>query len=392
MELNLLGSNVNNADRRESQITKMSGGISLDLQEDVWDSEWIKWKKFIFLTLTDQNSNQSARYLNRFFQILIVVNLFSYAIETMSEFMDTPFKRGLWFSLDVVAGVIFSLDYLGKVIFIPNYNDLPRMVTTTGWLIDFIALVPFYIQFFFDYTNSPYLGILRLTRILRLYRFFKLSYAPRQSQIFVIAFLRSKDALSMLGFVIAVYVLVFSTFIYYAEMTIETPVNNLWVYSSGPNVGTISPFQNIISSIWFTVETASTVGYGDVIPSSILGKIVSSFIALGGLFIFAFPVSILGIRMNEVYSEFLAKDTAVRLLNEEMIPLKKRVKWNIEELSPEREELVQKMLQNLYGIEETIKKHRKTLEHTGHEMFMMRNCLASFGGEDLKKYSSKSKI
>eukprot|EP00834_Sanchytrium_tribonematis_P003446 NODE_132_length_16614_cov_0.935392.p5 type:complete len:389 gc:universal NODE_132_length_16614_cov_0.935392:12106-10940(-) len=362
-------------------------GFSEDFEDNQWDTPTMQWRKFVFRTLTDQYANQSARYLNKFFQILVVVNLFSYAMETMYDFMDSPWKRAIWQSLDVLAAVIFSLEYFGKILSCPNYHLLPRFMASPSWMIDLITLLPFYIQFFFDYTNSSYLGILRLTRILRLYRFFKLSLAPRQSQIFVIAFLRSKDALSMLAFVIMIFMLVFSTFIYYAEMTIEEPEGHFWMYTSGNFKGQKSPFQNIIDSMWFVLETMSTVGYGDVVPSSILGKFISGLMALSGLFMFAFPISILGIRMAEVYSEFVKKDNANRHLTEMVVPEHKRVYWDCQDLSTEQQDLVKWMLEDLFETEDTVKKYSKTLKHVVNEMKYLRLCLASFGGAHLEEYS-----
>ena len=379
-------------EKPREEIFGLERGFSLEFEENAWDSEWMIWKKLVFKTLTDQYANNTAFYLNKFFQILTVVNLITYALETKYTFMDAPWKRNLWYALDLAALIIFSFEYFARIIFIPNYKMLPKLMISTGWIIDLVSLLPFYIQFFFyDYTSISYLGILRLSRLLRLYRFFNLNSAPRQSQIFVLAFLRSKDALSMLSFVIVVIVLVFSTLIYYAEMSIERPLNGLWIYTSGPNAGSISPFQNIVDSIWFTVETCSVVGYGDVVPSSVLGKIVAAFIAMGGLFMLAFPISILGIRMNEVYSDFLKRDTAKRHLRERIVPLKKRVKWNIEELSQEQEELVRLMLENLYEIEDTIKKYKRIIEISKTDMFFLRQSIASFGGEQLKKYAKIDK-
>eukprot|EP00835_Amoeboradix_gromovi_P004159 NODE_308_length_11287_cov_0.209778.p3 type:complete len:377 gc:universal NODE_308_length_11287_cov_0.209778:8917-10047(+) len=353
-----------------------SRGFSLDLEDTPWDTNWVRFRKLIFTTLTDQHANITAWYWNKFMQLLILVVLLSYVLETVNSLSMHTY---IWEAVDIAAIIIFSLEYFGKIIFIPKYSALPNMMLSTGWVIDFITLVPFYIQFFFDYMNSSHLGILRLTRILRVYRFFKLSYAPRQSQIFVIAFLRSKDALMILVYVITVFVIVFSTFIYYAEMTIETPLGNKWVYTSGLNAGTVSPFQNILDSIWYTLETASVVGYGDVIPSSVFGKIVGVFIALSGLFMFAFPISTLSIRMNEVYSEFLKSDTAKRHLKENIVPAKKRIKWENDELSPEQEELVTLMLEDLFETEDTIKKFKKNIEHTKRDLFTLRHSLASFG-------------
>jgi len=82
---------------------------------------------------------------------------------------------------------------------------------------------------------------------------------------------------------------------YYAERTQEhfSKKRKEWIYSDFPNKGQYSEFQSIFPSLWFTIETLTTVGYGDIVPVTPVGKIVAVAIMLIGLLVAAFPIAVL---------------------------------------------------------------------------------------------------
>lgn len=116
-------------------------------------------------------------------------------------------------------------------------------------IIDLMAWLPFVIGFF---VPVQYLGYVRTLRILRLLKFFRYS---RRLQLVLLGFYRAWDFLRTLAFMIVITCLFSSVVLY--ELEPET-------------------FNNKISdAIWYTVVTASTVGYGDISPSTDLGKVIA---------------------------------------------------------------------------------------------------------------------
>jgi len=54
------------------------------------------------------------------------------------------------------------------------------------------------------------------------------------------------------------------------------------------------PYSSIPAAMWWSVETLTTIGYGDMLPVTVVGKLINSFIALLGIGLFALPAGILG--------------------------------------------------------------------------------------------------
>ncbi len=147
---------------------------------------------------------------------------------------------------------------------------------TPAALIDLVAIAPFFIEAFTD-TH------LRIVVLIRLLRLFKLGRYSTGFQSLAEALRRERSALLASFLILVSVVLVAASFAYMAERTVQPDV-----------------FGSIPDAIWWAMETVTTVGYGDVIPKTALGRIIGGITMISGILMIALPVAIIGSSFAEV--------------------------------------------------------------------------------------------
>lgn len=149
-------------------------------------------------------------------------------------------------------------------------------------LIDLIAILPFYLPFL----GVEDLRLLRMMRLLRLLRVFKLNrYSRALNLVYDVLKERGEELVTTVFFAL-ILLLVSSTLMYYIE------------HETNPD-----GFPNIIATLWWAVVTLTTVGYGDVVPVTMLGKFLNGVTALIGIGVVALPTSILSAGFLEKVQE-----------------------------------------------------------------------------------------
>lgn len=139
-------------------------------------------------------------------------------------------------------------------------------------LVDLVAIVPNYLQLFI--AGPQYLAAVRILRLLRMFRVLKMAHHVGEAGVLLNAIKASRHKIFVfLTFVVAM-VCVEGTLIY----VVEGPYND--------------GFSSIPQSIYWAVVTLTTVGYGDVAPITVLGKMVASVIMLTGFAILAVPTGV----------------------------------------------------------------------------------------------------
>jgi voltage-gated potassium channel len=218
--------------------------------------------------------------LSRLFDIsmfaLILLNVIAFILETVPAYEAAFAPAFHMFNIFSVA--VFTVEYalrLWTAVEVPFLRKHPpwlarlKLARTPPLVIDLMAFLPFYVQSF--------VGIdLLFLRVLRLLRFLKLSrYSPAMHTI-VRVISNEKRSLLGAGFLLATALLFASAGIYMIE-------------------GKIQPdkFGSIPDSAWWAVATLTTVGYGDAIPVTPLGRIFGGFVMIAGLCVLALPVAII---------------------------------------------------------------------------------------------------
>ncbi|HEV7282369.1 MAG TPA: ion transporter [Pirellulaceae bacterium] len=197
-------------------------------------------------------------------QALILFSLVSFAIETLPD-LSPRVLRALEIAEAVTVGV-FTIEYLLRVAFA---RDRLRFIFSPMGLIDLLAILPFYVALGVDLRSVRALRLIRLVRILKLARYNKAVRRFRRA-----IFVAKEEIVLFLG-VTALLLYFAAVGIYYFE------------HDAQPE-----QFASVFHSLWWSVTTLTTVGYGDVYPVTVGGRIFTFFVLLIGLGIVSIPTGI----------------------------------------------------------------------------------------------------
>jgi voltage-gated potassium channel len=215
---------------------------------------------------------------NAFLIALIVANVAAVILESVHAVYvrwRLAFDAFEWFSV-----AVFTVEYLLRVWSVtadPRYaHPLAgrlRFLLTPGALVDLAAILPAYLPGALD---------LRFARIVRLVRLLKIGRYSEPLRLFARVFRSRRDELVLIAALLLVLLVLSSSSMYVLESHAQPEA-----------------FSSIPAAMWWAMSTLTTVGYGDVIPVTPLGKAMGSFIAVLGIGIFALPAGILAAAFAE---------------------------------------------------------------------------------------------
>lgn len=232
------------------------------------------------------NISVVAKGINLFLIILIVSNVIAAIFESESNYHEQYLFEFALF--EVISLSIFCVEYLIRLwccVEAKEYAHLPKgkarfsYIFTPIALIDLIAILPFIIAMFF----SLDLRSLRLIRVLRL---LKLTHYFKGFNIFITVIAKELKSITAAMMVMVFLIVIAASLMH----TIE---------------GKIQPdtFGSILRSLWWSVVTMTTVGYGDVVPVTAIGKFIATIIMLIGVGLVALPAGMLAARFGEELRE-----------------------------------------------------------------------------------------
>ncbi|XP_069798062.1 A-type voltage-gated potassium channel KCND3 isoform X2 [Narcine bancroftii] len=227
-------------------------------------------------------------YVTGFF---IAVSVITNVVETVpcgigpSDVKDLPCGERYvvaFFCLDTACVMIFTVEYLLRLFAAPSRYRFMRSVMS---IIDVVAIMPYYIGLVMT-NNEDVSGAFVTLRVFRVFRIFKFS---RHSQGLRILGYTLKSCASELGFLLfslTMAIIIFATVMFYAEKG-----------------STHSKFTSIPASFWYTIVTMTTLGYGDMVPKTIAGKIFGSICSLSGVLVIALPVPVIVSNFSRIYHQ-----------------------------------------------------------------------------------------
>jgi voltage-gated potassium channel len=256
------------------------------------EAAWRRWRRQVHDILeVGGDAHPAAHVVNAFIVILIFLNAIAFAAETVDH---VAARYGAFLdAFNVFSVIVFTVEYLLRLwssVEIPMLGRMPRWRARLRFamrpimIIDLLAVLPFYLQPFFSVD-------LRALRVLRLFRLLKLvRYSPAlQTLGRVIA----DEYRALLGalLVILILLLLSSTLIYFLERDAQP-----------------DKFGSIPAAAWWALATLTTVGYGDVVPVTVLGKVVGGIVMLLGVGMIALPVAIIatGFNLESTRHQFVA--------------------------------------------------------------------------------------
>ncbi len=208
-----------------------------------------------------------------FWVVVSVMQVVLESVESIEYVLATEFLI-----LDAVAVGIFSVEYLLRLYacvedprFAGRFSGRVKHVTSFGALIDFLAILPFFLEVFLHHLFD-----LRFLRVFRLMRLLKLTRYTGATQTLVTVVKREWPIMAASAFIMLLLVLLTASLGY------------LFEHQAQPD-----KFENIPQSIYWAVITLASVGYGDISPVTPVGRALTIVLALLGIGIFAIPAALL---------------------------------------------------------------------------------------------------
>lgn len=226
--------------------------------------------------IIEETDTTAGRIFDLFIQALIVASIITFSIETLPDLEDKT--KDILFSVETFIVVIFTIEYLLRIYIADKKSGY---IFSFYGIVDFIAIVPFYISL-----GTIDLRTLRILRMLRLFRLFKLVRYNKATTRLYRAFYIVKEELVLFGIVTLMLLYISSVGIYYFE-----------------NESQPEQFKSIFHSFWWAVTTLTTVGYGDVYPITIGGRLFTFIILMIGLGLVAVPAGLLAAALSKIKTE-----------------------------------------------------------------------------------------
>lgn len=234
-------------------------------------------KKIHILLHPELGVSKWDRIINGFIITLIILNVVAVMLETVATIHEPLVEFFRVF--DLVSVIIFTIEYVIRVWSSnhdPRYSHSVkgrlRYILSFDALIDLLAFLPFYIHIIVG-LDLRVLRILRLLRLLRLYRL----TAYMKSAVLVKNVFKSRASDLKLSLMLIIFlVIIASCLVFFAEHLVQPEV-----------------FTSIPATIWWAVITITSVGYGDMVPVTLWGKIFTGVVTMAGLALFALPAGII---------------------------------------------------------------------------------------------------
>ena len=234
-------------------------------------------RRRLYLTL---DPSEKGGIAERIFEIILIaiilLNILAIILSSIKEF-DEKYAR-YFRDFEIFSLIFFTVEYIARIYSIvekPRYKNpikgRLRYAATPLALIDLFSFLPFYLAFL-----PIDLRFLRIFRLMSIFRMFKIARYLQALILFRRVLVERKEQL-VLSFLFILFILVIISFImFYVE-----------------NAAQPDKFSSIPATMWWGIATLTTVGYGDMVPITDMGKFLGGIFAIAGVGLLALPAGIL---------------------------------------------------------------------------------------------------
>lgn len=244
----------------------------------------MRWRRRAYEVLEGRATGDAAAHIVHIALVcLVLVSVTAVILESVPS-LDARFGR-LFIAIEAVAAVVFTIEYGLRIWSAVEHAPLRRLspgaarwafAQQPAMVVDLLAVLPILLAFVLP-------DDLKALMIFRLIRFFKLGrYSPGMRSL-MDAILQERRALLACLVIIGGVTIVAAAAMHMAESTAQP-----------------DRFGSIPEAMWWAIITLTTVGYGDAVPITPMGKIVAALTALCGLVMLALPVGIVATSFSEV--------------------------------------------------------------------------------------------
>jgi voltage-gated potassium channel len=229
------------------------------------------WKKKVYEIIFNSDTFY-GKLFDQILLVLILISIVAVMLESVTairlQYIETLH------TIEWVLTIVFLIEYIFRIISSPKPL---KYVTSFFGIIDLLAILPSFISLIIPGVQP--LIVIRALRLLRVYRILKLYRYIQEGNTLLLAIRRSFYKIFIFMFFIFILVILMGSLMYVIE-------------------GGENGFYSIPLGIYWAVITLTTVGYGDIVPVTALGKFVATFIMLLGYSIIAIPTGIVSAELG----------------------------------------------------------------------------------------------
>ncbi|CAD5233312.1 unnamed protein product [Bursaphelenchus xylophilus] len=274
---------------------------------------WMKIKPRVWALFDEPYSSTAAKMVaavSVFFIVTSIVSfclkthpsfrVYSLAYENHSEVMNGFYRISrvgtepmtIFWVIELICNVWFTFEICVRFFFCPSRTKFCKNPLN---IIDLISTLSYYLDMIMVriLRNEAPKDVMEFLSMIRILRLFKLTQHHRGLQILIHTFRASAKELFLLVFFLVLGIVIFATLIYYAEKTQVNPHNQ---------------FHSIPEGLWFSIITFTTVGFGDMVPHTYLGRLIGGLCAIMGVLTIALPVPVIVSNFSMFYSHSQARE------------------------------------------------------------------------------------
>ncbi|XP_038150259.1 potassium voltage-gated channel subfamily D member 2-like isoform X2 [Cyprinodon tularosa] len=277
-------------DRRRENAERLQDDEEMDMSNDVTPVN-LTFREYLWRAFENPHTSTLALvfyYVTGFF---IAISVMANVVETVpcgtlpnrSKEVSCGERYALaFFCLDTACVMIFTVEYLLRLIAAPSRCKFMKSVMS---VIDVVAIMPYYIGLVMT-DNDQVSGAFVTLRVFRVFRIFKFSRHSAGLRILGYTLKSCASELGFLLFSLTMAIIIFATVMFYAEKG-----------------STATKFTSIPAAFWYTIVTMTTLGYGDMVPKTIVGKVFGSICSLSGVLVIALPVPVIVSNFSRIYHQ-----------------------------------------------------------------------------------------